>query len=280
MGKITIKEYVADPGSPYSHKDARVIGPVLQALAETGGVTTRDVVDAARSENSPLHVYFEWDDKIAADKYRLDRARNMLSAIKVRYIENDQPKEARAFQVTRTQAYEDSPRQYRSFQVLHGDSAFAAQMMENAVDDLVSWRRRYEPYTDMWLKFGDMFEVIINQVGEFEQEVVAQGISTETDDALARLLAWKTDFAEKMAAWVNAREQITYIMEAIGDAEAAFCKVKSAAMKRCVSCGKDFVTLDEGLRTCPECQKKLTYKTAGQRMLPEPTLAAQLSGDA
>lgn len=278
MTSITIKEYIAEASGPYSHKDARIIGPVLQALAEQGAVTTRDVVDAARSENSPLHAYFEWEDKIAADNWRLETARAMLKSIRVRYIENDQPKEARAFQVTKTRAYETEPREYRSFQVLSGDSAFAAQMMENAVDDLVRWRARYAPYTEMWMKFGDCFQGVVNQIDEFREEATTNGIAAETDEGLARLIEWRGQFASMLAAWTQCREQVGYIMEAIGEAESAFCKIKQTATKRCISCVEDFVTLDEGMRTCPKCRKNLTYRTASSRLTEAESTAGHLSG--
>lgn len=280
MTSITIKEYVAHSGSLYSDKDAKVIGPVLTELAEHGGVTTRDVVDAARSQNSPLHRYFEWDDKIAADKFRLETARAMLANIRVRYIDGDeQPREARAFQVTRKALYDHEPRKYRTFQVLHGDSAFAAQMMENALDDLVRWRARYTPYTDMWIKFGDLFQQVINQIGELEYGVKSQSTAEETDNALARLLDWKAEFQDALATWTSVREEVQYIMEAIGTAEAAFCKLKQKSTKRCIKCGDDFLTLDEGLRTCPKCRQSLTYKTAGQRLQVAEPPAAISSGN-
>lgn len=57
----------------------------LQRLAELGGgVLTPDaVVNDAKSAKSPLHRYFEWDDKKAADRYRLEQARELIRSVKV-----------------------------------------------------------------------------------------------------------------------------------------------------------------------------------------------------
>src|SRR6185437_1323639 len=167
MTSITIKDWYAEAGSRYSNKDAAKIGPALQTLSEEGAVTPRDVVDAARSSNSPLHDYFEWNDKKAADLFRVEQARNMLRSIRVRYIEDGAPKEARAFQVVSGTGWKDEPRQYRSFEVLYGDSAFAANMMDNAIADLATFKRRYEPYVDLWIRFGDLFQGVMNQISEF-----------------------------------------------------------------------------------------------------------------
>ena len=52
----------------------------LQKIAaEHGGVLyPKDVVNAARNPNSPLHGAFEWDDGIAAEKFRLVQARELI----------------------------------------------------------------------------------------------------------------------------------------------------------------------------------------------------------
>jgi hypothetical protein len=42
------------------------------------GPTPEGVVEAARAETSPLHGFFEWDDNIAGEKYRLGQARDLI----------------------------------------------------------------------------------------------------------------------------------------------------------------------------------------------------------
>src|SRR5262245_29148308 len=48
-----------------------------------GAVTPKLVLDAARDEGHPLHDFFEWDDSIAGDKYRLEQAMRMIMASKM-----------------------------------------------------------------------------------------------------------------------------------------------------------------------------------------------------
>ena len=40
-----------------------------------------NIVERARSPNSALHKYFEWDDTAAASAYRLQQARNVIRAV-------------------------------------------------------------------------------------------------------------------------------------------------------------------------------------------------------
>jgi hypothetical protein len=48
-----------------------------------GRLTPLAVVEAARNKTHPLHKEFEWDDKKAAHRQRLDRARELISYIVV-----------------------------------------------------------------------------------------------------------------------------------------------------------------------------------------------------
>lgn len=271
MTPITIKEYFATESSLYSNKDAQKIGPVLDELSNQSAVTARDVVDSARSPQSPLHEYFQWDDRIAADEWRVETARRMLRSIKVRYTEQEKAddgttktvtREARAFHVERTKAYETEPRKYRTFQVLHGDSAFAAQMMDSAFDDIISWRRKYAPYVQMWKNFGDTFQAVLNQISEFEEEFAVEQAAVATDDALTQLLAWREDYTSVLSTWTNCREQIEFIMAAIGDAERMFAKLNEKRHRDCIKCGKSFVSFNAGHRMCARC---LNSKTVNEK---------------
>jgi hypothetical protein len=44
-----------------------------------GLLKTEEIVDAARDEDSPLHPYFNWDDKDAADRFRLEQAKQLVN---------------------------------------------------------------------------------------------------------------------------------------------------------------------------------------------------------
>lgn len=47
------------------------------------GITPKQLLDKARDENSELHKCFEWDDSVAAEKYRLQQAQTVLRMIVV-----------------------------------------------------------------------------------------------------------------------------------------------------------------------------------------------------
>lgn len=71
---------------------------VLMDIAKkNGGVLQVDaVLDEARSESSPLHQHFEWDDSVAADNHRRYQARVLIQRCKITLIETE-PTRIRAF---------------------------------------------------------------------------------------------------------------------------------------------------------------------------------------
>lgn len=51
--------------------------------ANGGDITVHDIVAEAARAKSPLHRMFEWDDTAAAQKYRLQQARDLLREYKI-----------------------------------------------------------------------------------------------------------------------------------------------------------------------------------------------------
>lgn len=86
-------EYIWAAGCRISKKtaDPQVVGDSLDSLQRDNGgrLTARVVVDAARPIESPLHSCFEWDDVRAAELYREDQARHVLSSIRILQPKND-----------------------------------------------------------------------------------------------------------------------------------------------------------------------------------------------
>ena len=78
--------------------NAEVVGKELEKLKKKNGeVTARAFVDAARSENSPLHKLLEWDDKKAAEKYRLQQATVIICHLAIESDDTDEPTIIRAY---------------------------------------------------------------------------------------------------------------------------------------------------------------------------------------
>ena len=73
------------------HKvDAQVVGEMLEDMHNRGiEVTPEVLLDASRDVNSPTHNEFEWDDSVAAEKYRVEQARLLIAHVRI--VREDNP---------------------------------------------------------------------------------------------------------------------------------------------------------------------------------------------
>ena len=253
---VSLREYFAATGSRFTKEDAAVIGTQFEALAEQDAFSEEGVLEVARSTNSPLHRYIDWNDKTAAHAYRLDQVRSMMRAIKVRVLVDNRPKVMPAYRITRA-----APQvAYRTgHNVLRGESAAAVQKAKEAMDALIGWRARYAPYLAVWTDFAQAFRGVANQIAESEDVVDAKGVEGATDEALsdlmlcrASLLAWQSKHAGVTAGWPALVEQAVFLVEAIDEAEAAFTRDK-AKDRPCLRCGAVFASGGTGNRLCERC---------------------------
>lgn len=152
--------YRAADGAHYGNKMAQVLGETLESL---GNFTPRDVVQAARRKDSPIHSLFEWDNREAADKYRLDQARRHVNHLRV-VIEPSSGAHTKAFHSIAIQRESQPPAfGYVSMRTVHGDDAMREQVVAKARAELRGWRERYEEYRDV-------FGVVLNAIDEIDQE--------------------------------------------------------------------------------------------------------------
>lgn len=65
-------------------KASRVVMAAIKELErERGVLLPADVLERAKDPDSPLHEFFEWDDSVAANLYRLDQARTLIRTVKL-----------------------------------------------------------------------------------------------------------------------------------------------------------------------------------------------------
>lgn len=66
--------------------DANVVGGVMEMLEERDGSATKEsLLEASRPEDSETHSLFEWNNDVAAEKYRLDQSQKIINDLRVVY---------------------------------------------------------------------------------------------------------------------------------------------------------------------------------------------------
>lgn len=156
--------------------DPQCVGNELERIIEQndGALTPAMVVLEARSEFAPLHPHFEWNDGIAADKYRVEQARYLIRSVLVTYERNEKPQTVRAFASITPQAdggrrfgldvpatNEDGEEEervtgrriYVRIQDALSDAELRKQVLAAATREIQGWRKRYAEYRE----FADLF---------------------------------------------------------------------------------------------------------------------------
>ena len=71
--------------------DANTVGGVMEEIESRNGTITSELfLEASRDESSPTHEVFEWDDGVAAERYRLHQASRTICAIRVIVKEHEE----------------------------------------------------------------------------------------------------------------------------------------------------------------------------------------------
>lgn len=77
------KKIAAKSRGPISDSDARKISKYLASKFPDGELTAKEILELARPPSSYLHRFFEWDDSVAAERYRLNQARKIIQVLVV-----------------------------------------------------------------------------------------------------------------------------------------------------------------------------------------------------
>lgn len=86
---MVVAKWRAGFDSIFHGADAQKVAEEISAIGESP--TAKDIVNAGRDPNSELHKCFEWDDSVAAEKYRIEQARDIVHHLVIE--EKDLPKD-------------------------------------------------------------------------------------------------------------------------------------------------------------------------------------------
>lgn len=79
------------PGAKH-RVDAETVGRVCSELDDRDMLTPENLLDVSRPEDAPVHDEFEWDDDIAAEKYRVSQAAALIRHVVI-YEKHEEKKE-------------------------------------------------------------------------------------------------------------------------------------------------------------------------------------------
>lgn len=130
---------------------AQAAGELCAELESQGKLTPHEVVEASRPDDAPLHSAFEWDDEIAAEKYRETQACYIIRSVEV--VPEGSSKPTRAF-VSLTVT--ENEREYREINKVLSIRSERELLLEEAKRELIAFERKYSVLEEL----ADVFSAI------------------------------------------------------------------------------------------------------------------------
>ena len=155
-----MRTFKAKPGSQISDADANILGPIIEAMSGATGIRPEQLVNAGRDVFSVLHPFFEWDDGVAGEKYRVAQAAKLLRSVITLEIRADgETVPIRSFHLVHPDKNQDvfgddesdAPVQgvYMSIEIVSRDEALRREVTGRAEKELESWIARYAPFPEL-----------------------------------------------------------------------------------------------------------------------------------
>lgn len=142
----------------YAKTDPEVAAKVFDELDKGKGLTAPNLVDASRPEDAPLHKEFVWDDAIAAELYRENRAMCLINHLHVRMEGVENAPAVRKYVRLTT----DDSRKYESVPMILKNPQKTTALFDMAMRELESFQRKYNNLAE----FAKIFEEIEKLKGE------------------------------------------------------------------------------------------------------------------
>lgn len=139
----------------YIKADANVAGKQCEKLEKTVGLTAKNLLDANRDENAPLHNEFEWNDGIAAEKYRENQARHIIACLCVRAetTTGEQSEPVRAFLKITPES------EYQSLNVIIQSADSHSALLATARRELKAFQNKYKMLSELKPLFDVMEDI-------------------------------------------------------------------------------------------------------------------------
>ena len=137
---------------------ADVVGKHIENLQkEQGVVTSKNLLESARPKNSAIHDCYEWDDSIAAEKYRLEQSKNIMTNLARVVISNDGKTEkvVRAFvNIEENKGF--TPGRFVDVRTALSNEETRQIVLKKALDELLIFKSKYEGFQELSEIFNDI----------------------------------------------------------------------------------------------------------------------------
>ena len=129
---------------------AQVVGETLEELAQNGELTSARFLEVSRPEDAPTHNLFEWNDSVAAERYRLQQSTVAINSVEVQIVNEATatvtPQAAFVNVVRKATA---QPGSFAPIEIALSDENMRSTLLLNALNELKSFRRKYNQLSEL-----------------------------------------------------------------------------------------------------------------------------------
>ena len=142
--------------------EPEVVHAVLEDIKQSneGNLLPDDVVEAAKPAASPLHGFFEWDNRKAGEAYRRDQARGLVRAIHVVRLDNPEKGSRRQYEVLPGAYGRGEPRPYRTVDEMMEDPDTRVALLDRALRELVAFQHKFRALQELAVVFRAIEEAL------------------------------------------------------------------------------------------------------------------------
>jgi tRNA A37 N6-isopentenylltransferase MiaA len=112
--------------------------------------TARDILEMARDAKTETHKLFEWDDTMAAEKYRIVQARRIVRNLEITQVTLSDKTERKFEQPIRLMYHLRGDKQgYRPTSVIIENEDMHKHLLRTAYSELLSYINKYQVLTEI-----------------------------------------------------------------------------------------------------------------------------------
>lgn len=141
------------PGFESLHKaDAQLVAAEITSIGESA--TPEQIVDKARDDSTELHKCFEWRDDVAAEKYRIQQARQVVCHLVIREtVRDDKPPIRFMLQANNGGGYQPT-------QIIYKDPDKYQALLQSVLRELEAIRNKHTNLSELEQVFEAIDDVI------------------------------------------------------------------------------------------------------------------------
>jgi len=139
----------------FYNADPQKIAEEVQALGDNP--KTEEILDMARGENTEFHKVIEWNDDVAAEKYRLEQVRHVMQDLHITYVGMNEKKKKEKVTVPLRMFYHLKDEEgYRPIHVIMKDQDLHEKLLMTAYSELKAFTVKYSNLQEL----DQVFEAI------------------------------------------------------------------------------------------------------------------------